>query len=103
MPNELIKEPKGRTITLGGKEYQLSPLNLNVMVAIEEEFDCNLPDLGKLFSNKKTKQLTVMSKLIYILLKENYPKLTQVELGKMVIVDNLAEISDAVGKILAGE
>ena len=42
MSEELIKEDKPQVIKLGEGEYTLSPLTLNVMVGLEEEFDCSL-------------------------------------------------------------
>lgn len=102
--NELIKKEKLRTIKLAdGKEYTVSPLNLNVMMAIEEEFDCNFSDFGKLLTGKKTKQVTAVGKLLFILLKENHPDLSLADIGRNVSINNFEEVSDVIGAALFGE
>ena len=96
MTDELIKEDKPQTLKLGEKEYTLSPLTLNVMVGLEEEFDCSLADIGDLLTKR---QATTLRKLLYILLKDN-SELTKDEIGKMVKVEDLEQISSMIGKAL---
>lgn len=103
MTGELLKEEEFKTIKLADKEYKLSPLNLNVMLAIEEEFDCNFADFGKVLTGKKTKQLTSIGKLLAILLKENHPDLLFSDIGKAITVNNLEMVSDAIGSTLFGD
>lgn len=100
MTEELIKETKPETITLGDKEYKLSPVNLNVLSGIEEEFDCDIGEIGELLNKKKASALL---KLVYILLKDNYPELTKEKIGEMVGMEQLGEVSEALGKALTGE
>ena len=52
MPKNILGTPEKKTIKLGGKDYQLSPLNLNVMADIEEGFDCSIDKVGKMLDKK---------------------------------------------------
>ena len=103
MTDELIKEVKLQTIKLGGIEYQLSPLNFNIMTYIEEEFNCNFSEFGSLMMSGKFKQITMMRKLLYIFLKDNYPDLTITDIGKQVTIDNANDIDTAIGRALIGD
>ena len=98
--NELIKEDKPKTLKLGGKSYKLSPLNLNVMASIEDEFDCSIDKVGELLDKKRA---SALRKLIFIFLKDNYPELTITEVGKNIDVNNLKEVSETIAKSLTGE
>ena len=66
----VLSTPERKTIKLGDKEYRLSPLNLNVMADIEEAFNCSLMKLGR---ELEKRQAITLRKLIFILLKEEYP------------------------------
>jgi len=102
MAKELTKKEKPGTIKLGGKDYELSPININVMGYVEDEFDCNFSELQKVLANKKVKEMNAVKTLIHILLRDNYPDLTITEMGKLITMDNLKEVSDAVVKVLTG-
>lgn len=97
MADELTKEPEPNLITLGGREYKLSPLNLNVLSAIEEEFDCGVAEIGEILNNR---QASALRKLIYVLLKDNYPDLTKDKIGEMISIGQLEEVSNAVKEAL---
>ncbi len=47
-------KPKGKKINLGGKEYGLK-FTLNAIDDIQDHFDIAIEDLGKLFSDSKTR------------------------------------------------
>lgn len=94
--NELLKETK-TTIKLGDTDYELSPLNLNILAYIEEEFGVGIEQLGKVFAKK---QATTLRNLLYILLRDKYPDLTKAQIGEMVSMDNFAEISEAITAVL---
>ncbi|MBA7602014.1 hypothetical protein ES703_09099 [subsurface metagenome] len=100
MERNILSTPKGNTIKLGKKEYKLSPLNLNVLASIEEEFDCTFAELGEKLEKRQASSLL---KLIYILLKDNYPDMTQDKIGGLVDLDNLEEVSTILSKALGGE
>ena len=93
MTDELMKETKPNTIKLGDVDYELSPLNLNVLVGIEEEFGVGIEQLGKMLTKK---QATSLRNLLYILLKDKYPDLTKAQIGEMVRLDNFEEVSNAI-------
>jgi len=97
MSEELIKEDERVTVTLGGVEYVLTPLNLNTMEAIEETFNISFENVGELAKNKR---MSTTKKLLNILLREY--KQDPDEVGKLVTMKNLSEITDAIAKILSG-
>ena len=100
MTEELIKKDIPVKIKLGNKEYKLSPFNLNVMVGIEEEFDCSLNEVGNLLD---TRQAVTLRKLIYILLKDDYPEITKAQIGQLITLKNFEEVSNQIAKVLTGE
>jgi len=100
MTKNILGTPEKKTIKLGEKDYELSPLNLNVLASIEEEFDCGIDKLGPKLEKR---QASTLRKLIYILLKDQYPDLTLTKIGELINLKNLAEISEALAKALAGE
>jgi hypothetical protein len=97
MSEELIKEDERVTVTLGGVEYVLTPLNLNTMEAIEDAFNISFENVGELAKNKR---MSTTKKLLNILLREY--KQDPDEVGKLVTMKNLSEITDAIAKILSG-
>ena len=100
----ILKYPEGKEIILGdGKTYKLSPFNLNVMLAIEEEFDCNFSEFGNLLVMGKVKEADALRKLLKILLTEKHPELSLSEIGGLITLDNINEANDAVGTALFGE
>ena len=100
MTKNILSTPERKTIKLGDKEYRLSSFNLNVMADIEEEFNCSIDLVGKELNKRR---MSAMRKLLYILLKHEYPELTLSKIGEIIDVDNLAEVSEALAKTLAGE
>ena len=102
MTEELIKEDGITTIELGGKSYELSPINLNVLTYIEEEFNCSIEGLNKIFNAKGTKKAKALRDLVHIFLRDNYPDLTKTEIGKLITLKNLTEVSETLGNILKG-
>jgi len=96
----ILSTPESKTIKLGEKEYRLSPLNLNVMADIEESFGCSLMKLGR---ELEKRQALTLRKLLFILLKEEYPDITLTEIGKHITPANLAEVNETLAKILVGE
>lgn len=96
MSDELLKDKK-RTVKLGDKEYILSPLNLNVLAGIEQEFSCGLDKLGEKFSKA---QASTLRSLVWIFLKDSYPELTKEQIGQMIEVKDIEVISSALAPIL---
>ncbi len=89
-----------KTIKLGDKEYRLSPLNLNVLADIEEGFDCSIDRVGKMLDKKRA---SALRRLVHILLKQEYPDMTIEKIGGLIDLSNMAEVSGALAKTLAGE
>jgi len=96
----VLGTPEKKTIKLGEKEYRLSPLNLNVMADIEETFGCSLMKLGRELDKR---QAITLRKLIFILLREEYPDITLGEIGKSITLSNLATVNETLAKVLAGD
>ena len=90
--------PTGREITLGGKAYILSPLNLNALANLEEEFQGGL---DKVFEALNKGQASTVRSLLFCLLRDNYPELTQRRIGEMVSLKDLPVISKVLGAIIA--
>ncbi len=97
---KILGTPEKKTIRLGEKDYQLSPLNLNVLADIEDEFDCGIEKIGKALSKKG---MSTMRKLIHILLKREYPDMSLEKIGDLVDLNNMTDVSEALAKVLAGE
>ncbi len=89
-----------KAIKLGEKEYRLSPLNLNVLADIEEGFDCSIDKVGKMLDKKRA---SALRRLVHILLKQEYPDMTIEKIGGLIDLSNMAEVSEALAKTLAGE
>jgi len=96
----VLGTPEKKTIKLGEKDYQLSPLNLNVLADIEETFGCSLLKLGKELDKR---QAITLRKLLFIFLKEQYPEITLTEIGKSITPSNMPAILKDLAVILRGE
>lgn len=93
----ILAQAKPSVITLGdGKEYILSPVNLNILADLEEEFGCGLEELRK---KSDRQSFLVLRNLLFVFLRENYPTLTKRQIGKLVTVKLLPEISKVMGEI----
>jgi hypothetical protein len=87
MTNEstLAQSPKFGSITLGdGKEYQLAPLNVNMMAGIEEKFD---KSMSELFSGSV--RMKVLRALLFARLQAGCPDMTEEKLGELITDDVL--------------
>lgn len=94
----LETEGKPKKITLSdGKEYTLSPINLNVLADIETEMGCSLNELEKKFNKSQASSLRT---LLYVLLKPNHPEITPEDVGKLVSVNLISEVSEAIGEVI---
>ncbi len=83
----LVAENKPQVVTLAdGKEYNLAPLDLNILVEFEETFD---GPLSELISSGKMKYLR---HLIYLMLREEY-SLDEKEVGKLLTIKVFGELN----------
>ena len=89
MKKDILATPKGKAVKLSdGKTYNLSPLNLTTLANLEEEFDCDMDELGaKLVASKRT--AGAFRGLLWVLLQENYPEISKVDAGKLVEMEQV--------------
>ncbi len=98
---DILATPKGKIVTLAdGKEYQLSPMNLNVLANMEEEFDCNLDELGDIFQRRTT---TNFRRFLKILMTENYPDLSLEDVGRLVLIETMEPLFKELQGYLSGK
>ncbi len=84
----LARETPPDRITLSdGKEYTLAPLNLNMLCEVEQRFETENP-LKKIMDGK----LSTIRFLLYLRLHENYPDITEEQIGKLVTWLTLTDI-----------
>ena len=78
MKTNLAKTPEiTKLILADGKEYELALIDLNMLVAIEDTFDCAFADA---FSSGKVKPLRF---LLYLRLRDKY-NLSLEDVGKLI-------------------
>ena len=91
---DILAEAKPKTIILAdGNEYTLPPLTLNTLANIEEMLGCGIDKLQEQFN---TKMATTLRNLLYAMLRENYPKLTLEQAGKLVTMDKFKPLVDLI-------
>jgi hypothetical protein len=87
---------ENKTVTLGnGESYLMRPLNLNMMAAVEEKF--GQPFLKLLAENR----MSVVRHLLFLMLKEDKPTLTEERVGQLVTIDILGTVSEEIAKQVA--
>jgi len=88
----LAQTPEIDKITLAdGKEYELAPLNLNMMVEIEDEFG---ESFDAVLKGNRAKPVRF---LLYLRLKEKYPDMTVEKLGGLIDISVLASLNENLG------
>lgn len=93
MTDKLLREDKPTTLKLGdGKEYELTPLNLNMMIEIEDKFG---EPLAQLFDAGKVK---VIRYLLFVMLKPKYPDMTEKKVGESVTAEILNKVGGSIAK-----
>lgn len=100
MSDHLRKETKATTIKLGDTEYELPHCSINVLEEIEEEFQCSTTQLPELLESRMAGTL---KRLLHVLLRKKYPKMTAEKIGELVDIGNLEHVSEELAKILSGE
>lgn len=85
----LTDEPKVRTITLGTRSFTLSPLNLNTLEAIEEEFG----GIQQMTDRLNKKPIATIKKMLFIFLKDSQPEITPSEIGRLVVYTDIERIT----------
>jgi len=97
---KLAKEPTVQILVLGGKEYKLPVLNLNVLAELEDEFQLGLEEISNLL---QTRQASSLRKTVYALLHRDYPDITRDRIGELIDLTNLESAATIVAKVLSGE
>ncbi len=88
----LALEPKMDKITLSdGKEYELSPMNINILAELEDKFE---QPLDELFTKGR---LSFVRYILFLRLRKGYPELdTEEKVGELV---TLKMVSGLLGTI----
>jgi len=98
MAKDILAKQKGMIIKLSdGKEYQLSPFNLNILADMEEAFDCDLQEMKTVLAARTA---TAFRKLLHVLLAENYPELTLKDVGSLVEMKSVNDVISSLTKSL---
>ncbi len=96
MSSDLTKTDPKVFVTLGDKEYEIKPLTLNVMEAIEDNFG----SMEQVAEALRSKPGGTTKKLLMILLKTD---LKPEQIGELVSLHtNLAEVSTRIAETLRG-
>ena len=99
MADRLLKDSQ-QTIKLGENEYNLSPVNLNVLADIEDEFGYGLGDLGQAFEKK---QASTMRTLLWILIKNNGVDgdISREQIGEHIDIRDVAGIAEKISELIS--
>jgi len=88
----LAATPVPNKITLSnGQEYELKPINMNILAEVEDKFDTPLTDL---FGCGKIKPFRF---LLHLQLKDKYPEMTEEQLGELVDLKTFTELRKSFG------
>jgi len=85
-----VKDKPTTIILADGNEYELPIIDVNVMEAVEDEFDKSWEEL---FTNVRAKTLKAV---MFYLLKQKYPDITREQVGALVTVKVLLKVSKAI-------
>ncbi len=98
MAENILTTPSSGEVTLGdGQVYKLSAMDLTTMAELEEAFDCTL---SKMLSKFEEREATNTRLFLFILLKENHPKLTLKSLGRLMPPNIMSDIMETLKLIL---
>jgi hypothetical protein len=94
---EMKGEVSGNTIVLDGKEYEIC-LDLNVFAELEEIYG----DPTKALDGLEKGSFKAIRDVLYAMLKTQNPKLTLIQVGKMINMNNIVEITNKINASVAG-
>lgn len=90
----MTKEDTIEQVVLGdGKKYDLAVLDVNIMEAIEEEFD---QAWDELLAHPRAK---VIKAIVFHMLKASYPDLTRDQVGALLTTKILGKVTAAIAKM----
>lgn len=97
--DNILAEDKPKFIKLAdGKDYELPVMNLTTFINIEKTIGFGLAQLPQKVIEETA--LTI-GKVIYALLKENYPDITKEKVGDLVNFQVMRDISKVLSEIIA--
>jgi hypothetical protein len=94
----LTSKDKKYIVKIEGKEYELAPVNWNVLSGIEEELQCNFIELIPLLQKSIYKSTLTLA---WVMLRDKYPELTKEEIGKVTNHEEIMGMTSAVTSILS--
>ena len=87
----LMAQPRiTKLILADGNEYEFAPLDLNMLIEMEDRF--NLP-FAKLIEEGK---VAPIRQLLFLMAKEKHPDLTEEKLGKLVTAEIMVKAYEAI-------
>ena len=97
--DDILETEKPKTIKLAdGKEYEIPILNLTTLANIEKTMGFGL---GRLQEKMLDETATTLRVVIYALLKETNPKLELEEVGELITLDVMKNVSDVLSQVIA--
>lgn len=95
----ILAEEKPKSIKLAdGKEYTLPPIDLTTLANIEKTMGFGLSQLA---TKIESETMSVLRLLIYALLKEGHPELSLEQVGKLITLKEIKDLSKTLSEILA--
>lgn len=95
----ILAEEQPQYLTLAdGKNYEIPPMNLTTLANIEQTIGFGL---GRLQEKMVDETATTLRLVIYALLKEANSKLELEEVGKLVTLEVMKNVSTVLGKVLS--
>ena len=93
---------KGTELKLGGKKYTPRAFSLNMMVRLKKEWECKTDrDFHTLLGEKlEVGGMETMNFLLWYLLRDDYPDLTEEALGEMITAKNLPMVSEVMTELM---
>ena len=93
----LTAKDKKHIVKIEGKEYELAPINWNVLSGIETELSCSVVDLIPMLQKSIYKSTLT---LVWVMLRDKYPYLTKEDIGKVTDHKEIMAITSAVSDVL---
>ncbi len=94
----ILAQEKPKVIKLAdGKEYNLPPIDMTTLANIEKTMGFGF---GSYARKMETEPMTTLRLLAYALLKESYPDLTIEAVGHLIMLKDVAVLSELISNIM---
>ena len=93
----LTTKDKKHIVKIEGKEYELAPINWNVLSGIETELSCSVVDLIPMLQKSIYKSTLT---LVWVMLRDKYPELAKDDIGKVTDHKEIMAITSTVSDVL---